>query len=472
MRVLIVGGGGREHALAWKFKRDDPSLEILAAPGNPGIAELGECVAVAATDLESLARLAAVRKVDLTIVGPEAPLAAGIVDRFREIGLAIFGPTRAAAEIETSKAFAKRLMLEDGIPTARAEVHAEVAAASACAHRFGAPVVIKASGLAAGKGVIVCRTLAEADLAIADILEGNRFGDAGAEVLVEEFMEGEELSVFALTDGSDAIILPGLQDHKRLLDNDMGPNTGGMGAYLPVTLPLPDHVASLHHRPSHAIDSTIDQSVSLDLVIARTVIQPTLAGLQRRGRPFTGLLYAGLMLTRDGPKVVEFNCRFGDPETQALMPVLELRPSLLALMVAASSERGFGGLVAAGLPGSAEPGAPGPDRQGVDVSLAGACVTTVLAAANYPDKPRVGDPIDLPPTTGDGVLVFHAGTARDPQGRLVTAGGRVLAISAVAPDIEHARQRSLGYAHQVHFAGCQLRSDIGWREVARRMDRE
>jgi phosphoribosylamine--glycine ligase len=468
MRVLIVGGGGREHALAWKFKRDDPSLEILAAPGNPGLAELGECVAIPASDMESLARLAADRRVDLTVVGPEAPLAAGIVDRFRKAGLAIFGPTQAAAEIETSKAFAKRLMLEDGIPTARAEVHTEVAAASACAHRFGAPVVIKASGLAAGKGVIVCRTLAEADAAIADILEGNRFGDAGAEVLVEEFMEGEELSVFALTDGSASVILPGLQDHKRLLDNDLGPNTGGMGAYLPVTIGVPDRSDSRGARTSRGGNQNVDHSVSIRLAIAQTIIQPTLAGLERRGRPFTGLLYAGLMLTRDGPKVVEFNCRFGDPETQALMPVLELRPSLLSLMTAASSEQGIGEAVVDSTTAPTQRGGSNPSVVFAQVALSGACVTTVLAAANYPEKPRIGDPIDLPPTGDDGVVVFHAGTARDPQGRLVTAGGRVLAVSAVAPDIQQAHQRSLEHARRVHFAGCQLRSDIGWREIARR----
>jgi phosphoribosylamine---glycine ligase len=441
MRVLIIGGGGREHALAWKLKRDDPTLELLAAPGNPGIAELGECVAVAATDLAGLARLASERRVDLTIVGPEAPLAAGIVDRFRAVGLPIFGPTRAAAEIETSKAFAKQLMLEESIPTARAEVHSDPAAARACARRFGTPVVVKASGLAAGKGVIVCQSLDDADRAIADMLEENRFGAAGAEVLVEEFMEGEELSVFALTDGRSFVMLPGLQDHKRLCDDDQGPNTGGMGAYLPVSVSLPGQTNG----------AAADQAADLRTVIARDIISPTLAGLARRGRPFTGLLYAGLMITRDGPKVVEFNCRFGDPETQALMPVLRLQSTLLDLMLQASSERGFD--------------APhGVDAQPI---LDGACITTVLAAANYPDSPRLGDPITLPPIAGDGVFVFHAGTARDAQGRLVTAGGRVLAVSAVAPTIELAHDLSLQYAERVHFAGKQLRTDIGWREIAR-----
>jgi phosphoribosylamine--glycine ligase len=458
MRVLIVGGGGREHALAWKFKHDDPETEVIAAPGNPGIAELGECVSISATDLESLARLATDRSVDLTVVGPEAPLAAGIVDRFRADGLAIFGPTRAAAEIETSKAFAKRLMLEDGIPTARAEVHTNVASARACAHRLGAPVVIKASGLAAGKGVIVCQTLDEADRAIDDILAGNRFGDAGAEVLVEEFMTGEELSVFALTDGQSFLLLPGLQDHKRLHDKDMGPNTGGMGAYVPVTLASTDH----------SVSGAADPSDSLYVAIAEQVIHPTLRGLARRGRPFTGLLYAGLMLTADGPKVVEFNCRFGDPETQALMPVLDLKPSLLELMRLAASDRGFAGPVVTGLIRSAAPVGVGPDGFDAHVSLSGACVTTVLAAENYPDKPRTGDPIDLPPIADDGVVVFHAGTARDSEHRLVTAGGRVLAVSAVATDIETAQQHSLAFARRIHFPGCQLRTDIAWREIARR----
>lgn len=438
MRVLIIGGGGREHALAWKLKRDDPALELLAAPGNPGIAQLAECVSIPTSDLHALARLAADRKVDLTIVGPEAPLAAGIVDRFRAAGLPIFGPTRAAAEIETSKAFAKRLMLEDGIPTARAEVHSTVDGAIACARQFGAPVVVKASGLAAGKGVIVCRTLADADLAIADILEGNRFGDAGSEVLIEEFMEGEELSVFAITDGRAFVMLPGLQDHKRLQDNDLGPNTGGMGAYLPVSVTNTGRSDSI----------PTDRPLSIRHLVARDIIAPTLLGLERRGRPFTGLLYAGLMLTPDGPKVVEFNCRFGDPETEALMPVLDLRPTLLELLLAASGDAGL-------------------DAPNVEVTLDGACVTTVLAAADYPGAPRVGDVVTLPDEE-EGVVIFHAGTSRDDEGRLITAGGRVLAVSASAPTIEQARDRSRAAAHRVRFAGKQFRTDIAWREIARR----
>ena len=425
MRVLIIGGGGREHAIAWKLRQEEPDVELLAAPGNPGIAQLAECVPIAATDLPALEQLARDRNVDLTVVGPEAPLAAGIVDRFQAAGLTIFGPTRAAAEIETSKAFAKQLMLEDGIPTARAEMHTVAARAKESVRRFGAPVVIKASGLAAGKGVVICATIDEADHTIDDMLEGNRFGAAGAEVLVEEFMEGEELSVFAITDGSAFVTLPGLQDHKRLLDHDDGPNTGGMGAYVPVTLGAWGHDDAVH-----------------------AVIAATLRGLAKRGRPFAGLLYAGLMMNAEGPRVVEFNCRFGDPETQALMPILgDVR--LLDLMLAVARREPL-------------PHALAPSR--------GACVTTVLAAANYPDAPRLGDEIEIP-ADADAIYVFHAGTARRDDGRLVTAGGRVLAVSAVAETVGAAQALSMAYARRIRFAGAQMRADIGWREIAREQKR-
>jgi phosphoribosylamine--glycine ligase len=425
MRVLIVGNGGREHAIAWKLQQEASGLEILAAPGNPGIAQIAECVPIRTTDLAALEQFARERSVDLTIVGPEAPLAAGIVDHFRAAGLAIFGPTKAAAEIETSKAFAKQLMLEDGIPTARAEMHTDSTAAKAAARRFGTPVVIKASGLAAGKGVVVCTTIEDADSTIDDMLGGNRFGAAGAEILVEEFMQGEELSVFAITDGSSFVTLPGLQDHKRLLDHDEGPNTGGMGAYLPVSLGSRQHSDAVH-----------------------SLIERTLGGLARRGRPFTGLLYAGLMMNDDGPRVVEFNCRFGDPETQALMPVLGDVP-LLDLMLAVSR------------------GDPLPH---VDARAIGACVTTVLAAAKYPETPRPGDEIDLP-SPERGVYVFHAGTCVADDGRLITNGGRVLAVSAVAPTVREAQAKSRDHARRIHFAGKQMRSDIGWREIARERTR-
>jgi phosphoribosylamine--glycine ligase len=455
MRVLIIGGGGREHALAWKLTEDDPSLELIAAPGNPGIAELGECVPIPVTDLAALQRLAFDRAVDLTIVGPEGPLAAGIVDRFRAAGLRIFGPTRAAAEIETSKAFSKQLMREDGIPTARAEVHTRTADAKLTARRYGAPVVIKASGLASGKGVMVCATIGEADRAIDDMLEGNRFGDAGSQVLVEEFMEGEELSVFAVTDGQSFVLLPGLQDHKRLLDQDRGPNTGGMGAYTPV---------SLGRAASSAAADAFDSSVDVTLAEQVSIIGRTLAGLARRGRPFTGLLYAGLMITRDGAKVVEFNCRFGDPETEALLPVLDTTAGLAALLIAAATGSGIEGFPVAS---DSSVALESVSARVYAATLRAACVTTVLAAANYPDAPRLGDPIMLPAPEAH-VHVFHAGTARDAQGQLVTAGGRVLAVSAVGATVEEARARSAAYARRVQFAGKQFRTDIGWREIARR----
>ncbi len=426
MKVLIVGGGGREHALAWKLRAERPETELLCAPGNPGIAELARCVPLAATDVGALLALAERERVDLTVVGPEAPLAAGIVDRFRERGLAIFGPTRAAAEIETSKAFAKALMLEAGVPTARAERHTDADAAKRAARAYGAPVVVKASGLAAGKGVIVCPTLDAADAAIDLMLREGGMGDAGREILVEEFMEGEELSLFAVSDGERALALVPAQDHKRLHERDEGPNTGGMGAYAPVAIAHPALIED----------------------VMRRIVQPTLDAMRERGRPFTGLLYAGLMLTRDGPKVVEFNCRFGDPETQAVLPLVECDPPLGALLATVGrGER---------LPASLE------------CSARGHAVATVVAAAGYPDRPRTGDRISMPRVEDIGILFFHAGTTRDEtSGELRTAGGRVLAVTAVAPTFEEAQRLSAEYAERVSFEGRQYRADIGWRELSR-----
>lgn len=427
MRVLIVGGGGREHALAWRLRQDDPAVELYAAPGNPGIAELATCVPISSTDLSSLEAFAREHAIALTVVGPEAPLADGIVDRFRGAGLSIFGPTASAARIETSKAFSKDLMRDAGVPTARAETCTTLASALAAVDRFGVPLVIKASGLAAGKGVIVCTTETEARAAIASMLEERAFGDAGRTVLVEEFMEGEELSLFAITDGEGLVPLVAAQDHKRLLPGDEGPNTGGMGAYAPVSL--------VEHSPE-----------LLDDVIERIML-PTLAGLRTRGAPFTGLLYAGLMLTEAGPKVVEFNCRFGDPETEAVLPCMTSSTSLLELMA----------IVARGdaLPSN------------VRVEAARHAVTTVVAAGGYPERPRTGDSIILP-TPDANVLVFHAGTTRSPDGTLVTAGGRVLAITGLGDSFEEAQRRSQDQARAVAFAGKQFRDDIGWRELARR----
>jgi len=421
-KVLLVGGGGREHALAWKLRQDDPSLELVAAPGNPGIAALARCEAVGAADVGALAALAERERVDFTVVGPEAPLAAGLVDHFAARGLAAFGPTRAAAEIETSKRFAKQLMLDAGVPTAAAEFHTDPDAARAAVRRFGAPVVVKASGLAAGKGVLVCETSAAAERAIDLMLREGAFGDAGTEILVEAFMQGEELSLFAITDGTVVLPLLPAQDHKRLRDGDRGPNTGGMGAYAPVSIATP---------------ALLDD-------VRRRILEPTLAAMRDVGRPFRGLLYAGLMLTEDGPRVVEFNCRFGDPETQAVLPLLD--GSLLdPLRVVAE-----GGSLA----GMAPP-----------AWRAAAAATTVVAAAGYPDTPRTGDLVE-PPEAADDLLVFHAGTRLD-GGRLVSAGGRVLAVTAVAPTLAAAAARSRQAAERTGLVGKQLRRDIGARELAR-----
>ncbi len=424
MKVLIVGGGGREHALAWKLLQDDPRLELVAAPGNPGIAALGRCEPVSATDVPALCALAQREQVDLVVVGPEAPLELGLVDQLRTLGIPAFGPTKRAAAIETSKRFAKELMLAAGVPTGMAHTFTDAASAKAEVRRLGAPVVVKASGIAAGKGVIVAMTLEEAEAAVDAMLVDNAFGAAGAEVLVEEFMTGEELSIFGLTDGTHVLPMIAAQDHKRIGDGDTGPNTGGMGAYAPVTI-----------APQALMDETV----------ARVFI-PTLRAMRDAGCPFTGLLYAGLMLTPGGIRVVEFNCRFGDPETQAILPLLE--SSLLAPMLAIARGESLAGAA----PLQWKPRA---------------AITTVLAAAGYPGTVRGGDAIAVPPTPRD-VLVFHAGTKRDADGTLRTAGGRVLAVTALAATIADAREASAGFAAQVQFDGKQYRRDIGWRELARR----
>jgi len=427
MKLLLVGGGGREHALAWRLRHENPKLEIIAAPGNPGIAELARCVDIAATNVDALLELARQESVDWTLVGPEAPLSVGIVDAFRAARMPIFGPTRAAAMIETSKAYAKTLMLGVGVPTARAVVCRDLSSGRAAVAEFGAPVVIKASGLAAGKGVVICQTVEEANTAIVSMLQDNTFGDAGTTVLVEELMEGEELSMFFLTDGERVIPLPAAQDHKRLLEGDRGPNTGGMGAYCPVSL-------------------ADESSGLLDIVVDR-VVRPTLGAMRARGTPFTGLLYAGLMLTDDGPKVVEFNCRFGDPETQAVLPVMSPNESIGDVMLA----------IARG----------NPVGEHTEFRATRSAVATVLAAGGYPAHPRTGDPIDIPSPPSN-VLVFHAGTKRNANGQLVTAGGRVLAVTGLAKTLDDAQRHSRDFAKSVRFDNKQFRADIGWREVARR----
>jgi phosphoribosylamine--glycine ligase len=460
VKVLLIGAGGREHALAWKLAREHPGLAIVAAPGNPGIAAVpgARCVPVRADDVDALAALAASERPDYTLVGPEAPLALGLVDRLRALRLPAFGPTRAAARIETSKAWAKALMRDAGVPTAAASTHTDPASAKRAAAAFGAPVVVKASGLAAGKGVVVAATLAEAEAAIDGILVERRHGDAGAEVLVEAFMAGEELSVFYLTDGHTALPLVPAQDHKRLLAGDRGPNTGGMGAYAPVSAPaaglgtdvtpgLVDDLADEYDDPfasSPAMRGWLAAALA-----GTTIVEPVLAAMRDRRCPFTGVLYAGLMLTAEGPQVVEFNCRFGDPETQAVLPLLDRGGWALG---PAFAEVAAGGRLPAALGGG---------------ELTGAAVATVLAAAGYPDTVRTGDPITLPPALPEGVTVFHAGTRRDASGALVTAGGRVLAVTAVADTFAAAQQASRDAAARVHFEGRQYRDDIGWREASR-----
>lgn len=425
MKILLVGNGGREHALADALSRENTKIELIATPGNPGIASLARIEAVATKAIPELVALAEREAVDLVVVGPEAPLAAGLVDRLREKRIPAFGPTMAAATVETSKADTKALMLAAGVPTARAEMHkTSVAAKEAVRLRFGTPVVIKASGLAAGKGVIICNNLKEADSAIDHILDDRIFGDAGNECLVEAFMTGEELSLFAVTDGTDVMCMIPAQDHKRLYDGDDGPNTGGMGAYAPVSL------------GTHAI---IDESID-------RVLMPTLHALRKRGTPFTGLLYAGLMLTPEGQQVVEFNCRFGDPETQAVLPLLD--SSLLEPMLAVAK----GGKL----------------REVGAFQWKPACaVSTVVAAHGYPEAPRAGDEIAFLPEMSDGLRVYHAGTKQLDNHTLVTSGGRVLTLTAIAPTFEEAQSESLRAAMRVQFDGALYRRDIGWREAER-----
>jgi phosphoribosylamine---glycine ligase len=433
MKLLLVGGGGREHALAWRIRHEHPAVTLVAAPGNPGIATFASCVPMSVSDVTGLLALAMTDQVDAVIVGPEAPLAAGLADACIAHGIPVFGPTQAAAQLETSKAFAKAVMRDAGVPTARASMHTKVTAAKAAAREFGAPVVIKASGLAAGKGVVVAMTIDEADAAITSMLEDNIFGDAGAEVLVEEFMTGEELSLFVLTDGEIAVPLPAAQDHKRVGEGDTGPNTGGMGAYCPAD--AGDASYAWH-------DSSIPAGIQHVLDI---IVEPTLRVMRERSMPFRGLLYCGVMLTPTGPRVVEFNCRFGDPETQAVLPALaDDAPLTRVMLQIARGER-------------IDP---------VPVfAPARTVVATVIAAKNYPAVPRTGDAITLT-DAGVGEWLFHAGT-KSSRTALLTNGGRVLTATATGGSLAEAQQRSTALAERVHFDGAFFRRDIGWRALQR-----
>ena len=424
MRILIVGHGGREHALLRTLHRDAPGAAFHITGGNGGTAGLATSIQIASSDLDGLAAWAQANTMDLVLVGPEAPLADGLVDRLVARGVHAFGPTAAAARIEASKAWAKDLLQRAGIPTAGHATFSDVAAAERHIRERGAPIVVKASGLAAGKGAIVCDTVDDALDAVRAMLGEHTFGVAGEQVVIEEFMTGEEISYFALADGDTALLMPGAQDHKRIGEGDTGPNTGGMGAYAPVSLDTP----------------------ALRDTVLRTVIEPTLAALRGEDAPFRGLLYAGLMLTPDGPKVVEFNCRFGDPETQALLPLL--RSSLLEPVreiAAGGSLRGHA-------------------LEWADA----AALTTVLASRGYPASSEKGREITIPAhvEADPQITIFHAGTRLDGD-RLVTDGGRVLAVTAVAPTLAEAAAASRDAADAISFDGRQYRRDIGWRELDR-----
>jgi phosphoribosylamine---glycine ligase len=424
MKILLVGNGGREHALLWKLHRDQSAARFFITRGNGGTGAFATAVPIDPGQVADVAAWADAEGVDLVVVGPEAPLAEGLVDALTERRIPAFGPTRAAAAIEASKAFSKEVMQAAGVPTAGFRVFTDMPEAEAYIRDQGAPIVVKASGLAAGKGAIVCEKEEEAIHAARRMLEAHDFGAAGLQVVIEERMRGEELSVFALTDGRDVLVMPASQDHKRIGEGDTGPNTGGMGAYVPVSIATPDVMDAVEER----------------------ILLPTLEELHRRKQPFRGLLYAGVMLTEDGPSVVEFNCRFGDPETQAVLPLLE--SSLLDPI----QEIAAGGSIR------------GARLHWND----GGAVTTVLAAGGYPGEYEKGREITIPPEL-DGrsdVLVFHAGTARV-DGRLVTAGGRVLAVTGLGADIGEAARRSREGAESITFQDRQLRRDIGWRELER-----
>jgi phosphoribosylamine--glycine ligase len=419
MNILLIGSGGREHALAWKLAQSPNCTRLFAAPGNPGIAEVADLVTLDIDDHAAVAAFCAGHAVDLVVVGPEAPLVAGLADDLRAGGIAVFGPSAAAAQLEGSKGFTKALCDEAGIPTAAYAAFDRAADAIAALNRFTAPYVIKADGLAAGKGVIIAETRDEAVAAIDDMFGGG-FGAAGARVVIEEFMTGEEASFFALTDGSAIVAFGSAQDHKRVGEGDTGPNTGGMGAYSPAPILTP----------------------ALEAAVMARIITPTVTALAARGTPYSGVLFAGLMLTADGPKLIEYNCRFGDPECQVLM--MRFAGDLALLMKA----------VATGRLADAAPPSFVPDS----------AMTVVLAAKGYPGTPQKGGAISIG-DTGE-ARIFHAGTALA-GGQLVAAGGRVLAVTASGPDIAAARDAAYCAVDAIAFPTGFCRRDIGWREMAR-----
>jgi phosphoribosylamine---glycine ligase len=422
MKLLVIGSGGREHALAWRLAQSPKVQKIYVAPGNAGTAHEDGLENLSLTSIHDLVAFARDNGIHATVVGPEAPLAAGVVDAFRVAGLRIFGPTKAAAQLESSKDFAKQFMSRHKIPTAKFSTFTEAAAAHAYVDAEGAPIVIKADGLAAGKGVVVAMSVDEAHHAIDDMLSDNKLGSAGSRVVIEEFLDGEEASFIVMADGHHALALATSQDHKRLKDNDAGPNTGGMGAYSPAPVVTP----AIHAR------------------VMREVIMPTIHGMEKDGILFTGFLYAGLMIKPDGRlKVLEFNCRMGDPETQPIM--LRLKSDLTELVDAA-------------IDGRLDKIETDWDRR---VALG-----VVLAAHNYPETPRKGDIIEGLGKTGVDAHVFHAGTA-EKDGHVVTAGGRVLCVTALGDTVKSAQKRAYEIADGIRFDGMQFRRDIGFRAIKR-----
>jgi len=423
MKLLVIGSGGREHALAWRLAQSPRVQSVYVAPGNAGTAHEEGLVNVEATAIPDLVKFAKKNAIHATVVGPEGPLAAGVVDAFRAEGLRIFGPTRAAAQLEASKDFAKRFMARHGIPSAGYETFTEARPAHAYVEGRGAPIVVKADGLAAGKGVVVATTRDEAHEAIDMMLAGNKLGDAGHRVVIEDFMEGEEASFIVMVDGRNVLPLASSQDHKRIFDGDRGPNTGGMGAYSPAPIVTPE----VHHR------------------VMREVILPTVKGMAAEGNPYGGFLYAGLMIDRAGtPRVVEFNCRLGDPETQPIM--MRLKSDLFALVEAA-------------IEGTLDRVEAQWDRR--------SALGVVLAASGYPDTPRKGDAIAGLPRNEEDFHVFHAGTATT-DGQVVTSGGRVLCVTALGDKVKMAADRAYEVVQKIRFDGMQYRRDIGHRAFQRR----
>ncbi|HEV2440132.1 MAG TPA: phosphoribosylamine--glycine ligase [bacterium] len=452
MAVLVVGSGGREHALAWALVQEDRTTTPFCAPGNPGIASVATCIPCSPLDFETLAAEVSRRDIDLTIVGPEAPLAAGLVDAFAARGLRVFGPTRAAAAIESSKIFMKTLCRRYEIPTAEARTFDHIAPALEYVRRAGRPLVVKADGLAAGKGVVMARSADDAAAAVEEMMTGRRFGDAGARVVIEEWLEGREVSVFGLSDGAHVVPLLPARDYKRLLDGDRGPNTGSMGGFAPVP----------------AADSTLLGRITDE------ILEPAVWAMAQEGRPYRGVLFAGLMLTAGGPRVLEFNARFGDPEAQLLMPLL-----------------------ASGLRDAAEAVLAGRVDRWVPRWHAASTVCVTLCASGYPERPRTGMPIDGVEAAAalPGVLVFHAGTAYSehgvpasrapssdrarvddanaaPDGRLAVSGGRVLNVVGTGPTLEDARDRAYRAAGVISFEGKTFRRDIGYDETVAHEFRE